>query len=294
MRKVLIFFIGLVVFVVAALVTAAFILSEPKPDGKPGPEAEAFARRLVDWTKPKAWAKTGAVRWTFGGRFDHLWDRQRGYARVRWEPYEALLRLEDQTGVVRADGLVVADDRAPKLLKTAYGRWVNDSFWLNPFPSILGDGVEHRLVETEERGPALLVTYPSGGLTPGDSYLWFATDDGQPTAYKMWVSIIPIGGVEASWDDWIELTTGAKISTLHRGPIDLRISNVAGAASLSALLGDRDDPFAGLEDPAEPRPTSQPSSRPSSSGPSSQPEMPAESEPSAKPSTDPSPTRATP
>jgi hypothetical protein len=42
----------------------------------------------------------------------------------------------------------------------------------------------------------------------------------------MWVYIIPIGGVEATWESWENLD-GAMISTLHKvGPLPIKITNL--------------------------------------------------------------------
>ncbi|MEZ4952350.1 MAG: hypothetical protein R2825_02080 [Saprospiraceae bacterium] len=35
--------------------------------------------------------------------------------------------------------------------------------------------------------------YKTGGVTPSDSYVWLLDENGQPTAWKMWVSITSIG-----------------------------------------------------------------------------------------------------
>jgi hypothetical protein len=53
----------------------------------------------------------------------------------------------------------------------------------------------------------------------------------------MWVQIIPIGGIETSWEGWTELSTGAKISTQHEGwgRTMTFISDVEGAKDLEAL-----------------------------------------------------------
>jgi len=53
----------------------------------------------------------------------------------------------------------------------------------------------------------------------------------------MWVQIIPIGGIETTWDGWTELTTGAKVSTQHEGwgRMMTFISNVEGAENLESL-----------------------------------------------------------
>ncbi|MEL6864257.1 MAG: hypothetical protein AAFP19_07560, partial [Bacteroidota bacterium] len=89
----------------------------------------------------------------------------------------------------------------------------------------------------------LLVSYSSGGVTPGDSYLWILDESGQPVAWKMWVSIIPIGGLEFSWEDWMELPTGAKIATMHKSSLlDLDMSNIKAGHSLLDL-GFKQDPF---------------------------------------------------
>jgi len=60
------------------------------------------------------------------------------------------------------------------------------------------------------------VTYNSGGSTPGDSYLWHFDDTGKPTHFQMWVSILPIKGLEASWNDWTTTETGAMLPTFHK------------------------------------------------------------------------------
>jgi hypothetical protein len=64
-----------------------------------------------------------------------------------------------------------------------------------------------------------LVTYKSGGVTPGDSYLWKADAEGLPLSVQMWVKIIPIGGLEFGWDNWQELPSGAMIGSRHKSKL---------------------------------------------------------------------------
>ena len=78
-------------------------------------------------------------------------------------------------------------------------------------------GVERRLVTLENGDDALLVTYTTGGSTPGDSYLWILDDNGKPKSFKMWTSILPLKGVEASWNDWITTKSGGQLPSCHHG-----------------------------------------------------------------------------
>ncbi len=220
--------------------------NKPLPEAQDEAGADALARRMMAAINDPAWQRTGAVTWTFRGAHQHLWDRQRGFARVRWDHHEVLLDLASLRGLARqnigeGDGQRVTDDAVEPLLTKAWALWCNDSFWLNPISKIFDDGTRRGLV-----GQDLLVTYTGGGVTPGDSYLWTVGDDDLPTAWRMWTSIIPLGGLETSWEDWITLDTGAKISTRHHTFAgDLELGDVRGAATL-AELEPGPDPFAEL------------------------------------------------
>lgn len=89
-------------------------------------------------------------------------------------------------------------------------------FWLNPLAQFFALGTTRQLVVQPDGSEDLLLTYTSGGDTLGDSYLWQVNPDGRPQAWRMWVSIIPLGGVKATWQQWMQLETGAWISPSHR------------------------------------------------------------------------------
>lgn len=238
---------GLVLLLGLVIVVALFIEQEPTPPGAPGPEAEALADRIEQAVNLKAWERTGAVKWSFNGRHQHLWDRTRRLARVSWGPNVVLLRLDDQSGRAWVDAKEAESHQRDRLLQFAWAFWCNDSFWLNPLAKLRDTGTTRALVKREDGSEALLVQYGAGGVTPGDRYLWLVNADALPTRYKMWVKILPVGGVDATWEAWITLATGAKISTEHQllGGLTLRLSDVAGAATLQELAPG-DDPFAPL------------------------------------------------
>ena len=237
-------FIGLGAVVVLGVV-GGMVVSDPRPEGRTGEPAEALTHAFQESVNTEAWEQTGAVQWTFAGRITHLWDRTRHLDRVQWGNNTVLIDLSTQKGRAWVGEEEVFDKKADRLVGKAWSYWCNDSFWLNPIAKMFDGGTTRSLVSLPE-GEGLLISYSSGGVTPGDAYLWIPGEDGRPASWRMWVSIIPIGGVRTSWEGWQTLSTGAMVSTSHRlGPVELALTEVAGAVTLSALIPG-DDPFAPL------------------------------------------------
>ncbi len=232
-----------------ALIPLASVVSAcgvPLPQGTTGPDADALARQMVDAVGGVAWEQTGAVRWTFPGDHAHLWDLERHLARVRWGGREVLVDLTKRTGRAWDDGVEVSGEAQQALVDQAWNLWINDAFWLNPVVKAFDEGVTRAVVTTDEAPHALLISYASGGATPGDSYLWLLDDQHRPAAWRMWVSIIPIDGLHATWAGWIQLETGAWVATEHSvGPLRRALEDVTGARTL-AELEPGPDPFAPL------------------------------------------------
>ena len=228
---------------VLALTILLMTQDEARPRGREGEAAEALAARMEEAVDIGGWARTGAVRWDFAGRHQHLWDRQRDLVRVRWGDVEVFLHEGTANGIAYRGGAEVGGAEGWELRQDANAYWVNDSFWLNPIAKIHDTGVTRSIIGDDE----LLVEYSSGGLTPGDAYLWTVGEDGLPTSWKLWVSIVPIGGVEVTWESWVTLSTGARVATRHvlPGGFTLQLTDVEGARSLGELI-DGPDPFAVL------------------------------------------------
>jgi hypothetical protein len=228
------------------LVAVGYSANDPRPVGQPGPEADALARSMEAAVRKDAWDRTGAVRWSFFEQHHYVWDRDRDLVELKWGDSRALFRTGDQTGRVWSGGTEQTGADAEEALRAAYAYWINDSFWLNPVVKLFDPGVERSLVKLDDGRNALLISYTSGGVTPGDAYLWIPGPDGMPSSWRMWVQIIPIGGIETTWDGWTELSTGAKVSTQHEGwgRMMTFITKVEGAENLEAL-----EVEAGLFDP---------------------------------------------
>ena len=236
----------------ALLVAVALCFSacHSLPAGKPGEAAAALGHRIGQAVNVDAWSRTGVVSWAFPGGHEHLWDRRRGFDRVRWGHTEVLVDLGHKTGRAWDKGAEVSGDRRARLVERAWAYWANDSFWLNPLAKLFDDGVIRELALVDGQ-PALIVKYMSGGVTPGDRYLWLLGADCLPRAWRLWVKIIPIPGLEFSWKGWTTLATGALVATEHStlGIRAVRLSGILAAPSLEALVGDV-DPFAPLLSPS--------------------------------------------
>lgn len=218
------------------------------PAGKPGPEADRLAREMAAAVDGEAWNKTGAVRWRFASRTRHLWDRARHLARVEWGSVQALVDIDGRCGRVWEDGEEITGLDATELLDDAHAHWTNDSFWLNPVVKVFDPGVVRERVDEDQRSGerGLIARFTRGGRTPGDVYVWWVGGDGTPRRWQMWTSNIPFGGMEATWDEWTPLATGALISTKHETAVlDIRVTELEGAFTLDALEPGP-DPFASL------------------------------------------------
>lgn len=225
------------------------LLSQPRPTSKTpdSSEAEALTDKMLSALNAEAWERTAAVRFRLReGAPLLLWDRARGFVEVTSGDKRVLLDLGTRRAVAFRDGAALSADETRELADDAYATWANDSFWaIAPF-KVRDPGTTRSVVEHEGKRQ-LLVEYSSGGVTPGDAYLWELDDDGRPVAWRMWVKILPVGGARVAWRDWFALSTGAVVARSRVFDIGLTntVAPFEGAASLEDLVGDT-DPFAPL------------------------------------------------
>lgn len=249
---------GIFAALVMLLIAVGFYLHTPRPSGQAGENADTLARQVEQAVQREAWDRTAAVTWVFGGRNTHLWDRSRNLHRVSWMKDDLKVEvLQDlsapEQGVVTVGGQPLSADNAASYLSKAYATWINDAFWLNPLVKLFDEGTVRELLPPVNGQQRLMLRYQSGGLTPGDAYLYTLDQNLMPVAWEMWVSIIPVGGVRVTWEGWQTLHTGAKVSTRHAMPFrDLLLTDVRSADSAAELNGGI-DPFAPwLEQRAKP------------------------------------------
>ena len=198
--------IGLLITVSIVAVGIYYIVNnEALPKGVQGKEAEELAEKMMSAINKRAFDSTEILEWSFRGKHHYVWKKQQGLVDVSWDSISVTVNLNDYSKSIGTSS---------ELIETAINFFNNDSFWLIAPYKVFDDGVERSIVKVDNKD-ALLIKYTSGGTTPGDSYLWILDENYMPVSFKMWTQIIPIGGVSATWNDFITADSGIKLPTSH-------------------------------------------------------------------------------
>jgi len=151
------------------------------------------------------WKKINALRFNFQVEQEgsapravkHLWDRKGWRDHVEGKTKEgkqmvAWIDLSTKKGAGWADGKKLEGEELNKAMEWAYGRWVNDTYWLvMPF-KLFDPGVNLKYDGQKDGHDILHVSFGKVGLTPGDQY---------------WVYVDPETGL---MDQWTFLLQGEK------------------------------------------------------------------------------------
>ncbi len=248
MKTILKYTLFLLIAIVLIGGCAIFSLSEKEPlalNESSVSEADILADKMMASVNKQAWDDTKWVQWTFKGVHSFLWDKERNWCKVSWGKgsKEVLLKMNEIAGKAFIDGVAQDTDKNEKMVQTAWSHFCNDSFWLNAIVKAKDPGTERSIVELDDGRKGLKVQYTSGGVTPGDSYVWILDENNRPTSYKMWVKIIPIGGLEFTWEDYVELESGAVVASLHKSKLlNLDITDLKSGESYRDF-GLTEDPF---------------------------------------------------
>ena len=194
-----------------------FKYNEPLPKGIEGPEATALAKKMLNVLNYDAYKQTQYIAWTFKKRHHYKWKKNENSCIVFWKNYKVTVDLtNNDNSKAYKNNILMHGEASKKAIDKAVTYFNNDSFWLVAPYKVFDPGTKRAVVHLPNNQKGLLVTYASGGTTPGDSYLWLFDENGKPKAYKMWTSILPINGLEASWSDWKTTTTNAQLPTFHK------------------------------------------------------------------------------
>lgn len=246
MRRVSLIFLIILLGLFVLLIGLKYALERPLPEGDPGPDAEALADRMLAAIGKAAWDTTGAIAWRFRGGHTYVWDRERNFVSVSWDNHRVLLAPDQGKGIAYRNGERVPDEQAWSLVGEATAFFNNDSFWFMAPAKVRDPGTLRQAVELENGSQGLLVTYQTGGNTPGDAYLWILDEKGLPQKWRMWVQIIPVGGLTFSWEGWTQLPTGAHIAQQHSlMGFHVPIMDIRAAAHFEGFT--EQDPFSPLE-----------------------------------------------
>lgn len=206
------------------------IYNQALPQGTSGLEADALAAKMLTAVNNEQYLKTRFLEWSFAkGKHQYKWDKENGKVEVSWDNYKVKLNLNtpNKSSAFENNSELVGSNKE-EVISTALAYFNNDSFWLVAPFKVFDKGVKRSLVTLDNGSSGLFVTYEEGGTTPGDSYLWKLQENGFPESYLMWVDIIPIGGIEATWDDWHVMENGLFLPASHKlGPMTLDMGELA-------------------------------------------------------------------
>ena len=205
-------FLGLIGLLFILFIVLKISFSEDIPSGITGQPADELALKVLKAINHKEFTQASELHWTFAGRNRYEWKLQQDLVDVYWDDY----RVSLQTKYPKISFAWKGDEKLKgeafdNAVATAQANFNNDSFWMIAPHKLFDPGVTRQVIQQDGK-QQLLVTYTNGGSTPGDSYLWELDENNQPVAFKMWVSIIPLDGIRATWDDWEMTDCGFPLS----------------------------------------------------------------------------------
>lgn len=216
------------IFLALVVISLGFVLviqwfSKPLPESIAGPEADGLARDVQEALNITGYKALNEIQFSFRDHH-YLWNKAEERVLVSWEDYQVdLILSETENSKVLQGG---KESNRIDLIDKAKAYFFNDSYWLVAPFKFFDPGVVRSLVETNDGSKALLITHTSGGVTPGDSYLWYFDENLIPTHFELWVSIIPIKGVSATWSSWVSKQE-VLFSSFHKlGPLEITIGDL--------------------------------------------------------------------
>jgi hypothetical protein len=202
-------------------------------------KADSVAVRLLEAHGANAFASAPYLRFNFAVETPegeqvvarHLWNRSTGDYRVEWASgpdsnYVALVNVrdvEDQRpeGTVYLNGTELTGEEAQAAREQAYGRFINDTYWLLAPLKVYDSGVNRHYAADSSTAEheVLRLTFGDVGLTPGDTYwLDVSTETGRLDRWSMHLQGMSEEATPRSytWTDYVTLEAPEGEVTLAR------------------------------------------------------------------------------
>ena len=166
----------------------------------PETRADSVAYRLLEAHGGDAWATAPYLRFNFGLETPdgtqtiarHLWNRNTGEYRIEWSAgpdssYVALVNVREQqdgrlAGTAYLNGTELTGAADENAREEAYGRFVNDTYWLLAPLKSYDPGVNRTYLPDSSTAEhdVIQLTFDDVGPTPGDQYwLYVSTETGR-------------------------------------------------------------------------------------------------------------------
>jgi hypothetical protein len=220
---------------------------------EPDPKADAVGHALIAAMGGEgAWEKARQFQFDFVvvkegqeiARFSHAWDRYTGDYRLKGvdkagAPYTVYFNVDTKAGEAFVNGVPAEGEEKARRLEGAYGRFINDTYWLLAPWKIFDPGVRRAYVG-EKPCPnggvcdVLKLSFENVGMTPKDIYWLWVTRDGHQMVQWQYV----LGGAleeptTVAWTDWKKFD-GMMLSLekpMSGKPFEIRFDNVAVSSS---------------------------------------------------------------
>jgi hypothetical protein len=223
------------------LLAPALFAGVPAVAAEPAPEAVALAHRsMAAMGGEERWRAARLLRFDFtvvrdgqpGALYSHWWDRQSGAYRLEGTDregvsYRVLFDVDDRTGRAWRGGGELAGEELARMLETAYGRFINDTYWLLMPWKWLDPGVRlgyegRREIDGVGYETVSLAFEDGVGLTSHDRYWVLVAPDSGRVARWEYVLQDEEGRPGQSpptawaWEEWKPTAAGIELATVRR------------------------------------------------------------------------------
>ena len=194
------------------------------------PREDQLVDRLEEALGGRAnWEKAHFIRFSFGGRRMHHWDKYTGRHRLEGttregDSYVVLSNINTKQGSAYKNGQQLEGEEKDQFLQMAYGAWINDTYWLvmpyklrDPGVKLSYDGEEEI---DDQMYDKLLLSFEGVGLTPGDHYWAYLNRD--TGMMDRWAYVLERQDADSDptvwlWTDWKDYE-GIKLASGRHSP----------------------------------------------------------------------------